>query len=104
MVPVYSPISESEAAVISAMLEAHEIPFFIRGGFFSKLYPGMQIQDYNTQTFMVPLEHRDLARELLSDFIAPDKNELTLPKWSFWRSIRVLFEAICFGWIITGRR
>lgn len=104
MVPVYSPISESEAAVISALLEAHTIPFFIRGGGFSKLYPGMQIKDYNTQTFMVPTEHRDLARELLADFIAPAANELTLPTWSFWRSVRLLFEAICFGWVMTGRR
>lgn len=104
MVPVYSPISESEAAVISSMLEAHEIPFYIRGGGFSKLYPGMQIKDYNTQTFMVPPNHQDFARELLSDFIQPDSSELTLSKWSLGRSVRVIFEAICFGWVITGRR
>jgi hypothetical protein len=97
-------MSESEAAVVSALLEAHAIPFFIRGGNFSKLYPGMQIKDYNTQTFMVSVEHSDFARELLSEFISPQKSELTLPKWSFWRSVRVLFEAICFGWVITGRR
>lgn len=71
MVPVYSPLTESEAAVISAMLAAHNIPFFIRGGAFSKLYPGMQIKDYNTQTFMVPAESYELAKELLAEFIKP---------------------------------
>ena len=105
MVPVYSPITESEAVVISAMLEAHEIPFFIRGGGFSKLYPGMQIKDYNTQTFMVPVELYKDTRELLSEFIKPSKEKPTvLLEWSFWRTLRALIEAICFGWVITGRR
>lgn len=105
MVPVYTPITESEAAVISAMLEAYEVPFFIRGGGFSKLYPGMQIKDYNTQTFMVPAEHYEFSRELLSEFINPSKDELAvLPKWSLWRTLRILFEAICYGWVIPGRR
>jgi len=105
MVPVYTPIDESEAAVISAMLGAYEVPFYIRGGGFSKLYPGMQIKDYNTQTFMVPKEHYNFSRELLSDFIKPSADELAvLPKWSFWRTLRILFEAVCLGWIIPGRR
>jgi hypothetical protein len=56
MIPIYTPQTESEVAVISSMLDAYEIPYFIRGGAFSKLYPGLQIKDYNTQTFMVPDE------------------------------------------------
>jgi hypothetical protein len=105
MVPVYSPLTESEAAVISAMLEAHGIHFFIRGGAFSKLYPGMQIKDYNTQTFMVPEESYELARDLLAEFIKPSTQEVTsTPKRSIWRKLRVLIEAFCFGWVITGDR
>ena len=105
MVPVYTPINESEAAVISAMLEAYEVPFYIRGGGFSKLYPGMQIKDYNTQTFMVPAGHYDFSRELLSEFINPSKDEhAVLPKWSFFRTLRILFEAMCYGWVVSGRR
>jgi len=105
MVPVYSPLTESEASVISSLLEAYEIPFFIRGGAFSKLYPGMQIKDYNTQTFMVPAGSCELARELLAEFINPSAQETaTVPKKSIWRSLRVLIEAFCFGWVIAGNR
>lgn len=105
MVPVYTPITESEAAVISSMLKAYAIPFYIRGGGFSKLYPGMQIKDYNTQTFMVPTEHYEFSRDLLSEFINPCKEDLAvLPKWSLWRTLRILFEAIFYGWVIPSRR
>jgi hypothetical protein len=105
MVPVYTPIDESEAAVISAMLKAYEVPFYIRGGGFSKLYPGMQIKDYNTQTFMVPADQYDFSRELLSEFINPSKDEYAvLPKWSFFRTLRILFEAMFYGWVVSGRR
>lgn len=90
--------------MISAMLDAYEIPFFIRGGSFSKLYPGMHVKDYNTQTFMVHIEYLDITKELLSEFIAPDKLELNSTKRSTQRSLRVLLEAVFFGWIVTGRR
>lgn len=92
--------------MISAMLRAYEIPFFIRGGGFSKLYPGAQIKDYNTQTFMVPLDQRDFAMELLADFIAPNLSEESAPppKWSLLRTIRVILEALLFGWVMPGRR
>ena len=105
MLPVYSPITESEAAVISATLEAHEIPFFIRGGGFSKLYPGMQIKDYNTQMFMVPAECYGLARELLTEFIRPSTQEVAdVPKKTIGRMLRILLEALYFGWVIPSHR
>lgn len=104
MRPVYSPITESEAAVISTMLEAHEIPFFIRGGGFSKLYPGMQIKDYNTQTFMVPGEHYDFTRELLAEFIHPSVDEVGISHRTIWRTLRAVFEALCYGWVVPGHR
>lgn len=105
MVPVYSPITESEAAVISTMLEAHEIPFFIRGGGFSKLYPGMQIKDYNIQTFMVPPESYEFVRELLAEFIKPSPQEVAVTtRLSIGRTLRLLFEAFILGWVMTGER
>lgn len=105
MVAVYSPVTESEAAVISALLEAHGIPFFIRGGSFSKLYPGMQIRGYNVQTFMVPAASHALARELLAEFVKPGPQEIaSASPRSIWRSLRVLIEAVCFGWVMPGSR
>jgi hypothetical protein len=105
MIPIYTPQTESEVAVISAMLEAYEIPFFIRGGAFSKLYPGLQIKDYNTQTFMVPVEFQDFARELLIDFIQPKPEDNRIDsKSSSTRIFRVFIEMLLMGWVFTGKR
>ncbi|MEZ0288305.1 MAG: hypothetical protein ACAH05_04995 [Methylophilus sp.] len=105
MIPIYTPQTESEVAVISSMLDAYEIPYFIRGGAFSKLYPGMQIKDYNTQTFMVPVEFQDFARELLNDFINPKPQEKMIEsRSSITRIFRVVMEVILIGWVFTGKR
>lgn len=105
MIPIYTPQTESEVAVISSMLAAYEIPYFIRGGAFSKLYPGMQIKDYNTQTVMVPVEFQESARALLNDFINPEpQEEVIAPTVSITRIFRVLIEGILFGWVFTAKR
>jgi hypothetical protein len=72
MVALYSPISEPETAVISSLLEAYEIRFFIRGGAFGKLYPGVNISPFNTQTFMVPASKLELAQVLIAEFTSDD--------------------------------
>lgn len=105
MIPIYTPQTESEVAVISSMLDAYEIPYFIRGGAFSKLYPGLQIKDYNTQTFMVPDEFQASARELLNDFINPAPQEAAVKSpFSIARVLRVFMEITLIGWVFTGKR
>ncbi len=100
MIPVYFPRSASEVAVISALLEAHEIPFFIRGDGVSRLYPGVQIKDFNTQAFMVPQGFHEPARELLAEFIAPAPLQPAPSR--AW--VRPLAEAFFFGWFVPGSR
>lgn len=86
------------------MLDAYSIPFYIRGAAFSKLYPGMQIKDYNTQTFMVPAEQHTLVRELLAEFIKPTSEvPAGLSSRPFGWILRCLLEALLFGWIVTGK-
>jgi hypothetical protein len=105
MIPIYTPQTESEVAVISSMLDAYEIPYYIRGGAFSKLYPGLQIKDYNMQTFMVPDEFEAVAQELLNDFINPKPQEAAVKtKFSITRVFRVLMEITLMGWVFTGER
>ncbi len=72
MVPIYSPRTESEAAVIVSMMQAYEIPFLMRGGAFSSMYPGPVSNSLNEQTLMVQAGHEDLARQLLASFIPED--------------------------------
>lgn len=102
MVPVYSPITESETATIASMLEAYEIPFYIRGVAFSRLYPGMQIKDHNTPTFMVLPKDYEATRDLLSVFIKPEVT--SKEKRSYLRTIRVTFEIFFFGWAFPSER
>jgi len=70
MVPLYTPETESEASVISGLLEAYQISFFIRGGAFGKLYPGVHISPFNTQTFMVSKADLEFALGLITDFVS----------------------------------
>jgi hypothetical protein len=65
MVPVYFPQSESEAAVVTALMQAYEIHFHIRGGAFSAMYPGTVSTALNEKVLMVAAEQAQLARKLL---------------------------------------
>jgi len=71
-VRVFSPQSESELAVVTSMLEAHDIPVFVHGRHFGSLLPGMQINAYAAQGVMVPEEMAADAAELLAAFRATD--------------------------------
>ena len=68
LVRVLSPQSESEIAVVTSLLEAHDIPVFVHGRHFGSLLPGLQIGSYNTQSIMVPEECVTDAMELLTEF------------------------------------
>jgi hypothetical protein len=68
MVPIYTPKSESEAAVITSMMQAYGIVFFMQGGAFSSMYPGSVSNSLNEQTLMVQEDQAELARELIQSF------------------------------------
>ena len=68
LVRVLSPESEPELAVARSLLEAHDIPVFVHGRHVGSLLPGLQIDNYNTQSIMVPEECVTDALELLAAF------------------------------------
>ena len=72
MVPVYSPQSESEAAVVTALMRAYDIRFHMRGGAFSSMYPGTVSTSLNEQVLMVATEQVELARQLLESFASAE--------------------------------
>lgn len=100
MVPLYTPETLSEEAVISSLLTAYEIPFFIRGGGFGKLYPGVQIRAFNTRTFMVDEDKLELAQELIKDFLS----DTDTPPAPSSDKFRVLLEFLLAGWGVPGKR
>ena len=69
VVPLYTPKSESEAAVIASLLHAYGVSFFMRGGAFSTMYPGSMTSSLNEQTLMVRDDHVELAKGLLQSFL-----------------------------------
>jgi len=73
-VQVYFPQSESEVIVVKSLLEAHDIPVFVRGRHFGSLLPGIQIGTANMQSIMVPEELVADALELLASFQSDDRN------------------------------
>ncbi|MEO6986047.1 MAG: hypothetical protein ABI155_11955 [Paralcaligenes sp.] len=70
MVPIYTPKSESEALVITSLMRAYGVVFFMRGGAFSSMYPGPISNSLNEQTLMVDDDQAELARELIQSFLA----------------------------------
>ncbi len=70
MVPIYTPKSESEALVITSLMRAYGVAFFMRGGAFSSMYPGPISNSLNEQTLMVDDDQAELARELIQSFLA----------------------------------
>ncbi|MFA5490615.1 MAG: DUF2007 domain-containing protein [Candidimonas sp.] len=69
MLAIYTPKSESEAAVIASLLRAYDIDFVFRGGAFSTMYPGPVVNSLNEQALMVRADQAELARQLLREFI-----------------------------------
>jgi hypothetical protein len=103
LVRVLSPQSESEIAVVTSLLEAHDIPVFIHGRHLGSLLPGLQIGNYNTQSIMVPEERAADALELLTEFRRNDSNT-NIPPLRWRDRLRVVLEGILFGWLVPGRR
>ena len=100
LVRLVSPESDPEIIAIVAMLEAHGIPCYVRGGGFGGLFPGVQINAYNTRDIMIPEEQTAEAVELLKGFhsrpLEPEAN--VKPRTS--GRLRNLFELIFFGWFV----
>jgi hypothetical protein len=104
LVRLVSPETDSEIVAIVAMLNAHEIPTYVRGGGFGGLFPGVQINAYNTRDIMIPEETATAALELLRDFQSqPSGPEVHVtPKRLGW--LRNLLELLLFGWFMPGTR
>jgi hypothetical protein len=102
-VPVASPQTESELAVMLSMLEANGIRHFVHNQGFGGLYPGLQIGLYNDRRIMVRADQAPHASQLLSVFdTAP--SPAGEPRLTFADKARVLFETLVFGWSFPRAR
>ena len=66
LVVLNAPDSDVAQATTMALLQAHGIPCFARGGGFGALYPGPHVAGFNTTSILVPEEFLVDAKALLS--------------------------------------
>jgi hypothetical protein len=102
LVRVFSPQSESEVLVATALLEAHKIPAFIHNRGIGGLLPGVQINAYNTQSILVPEEAVADAVELLVNF--KEEPRASVSPMPMRDKVRVLVEGLLCGWFVPGSR
>jgi hypothetical protein len=102
-VPVATPQTESEMAVMLSMLKAFEVPHFVHNLGFGGLYPGVQIRLYNVRRIMVAVDHAEHAIELLSVFEQHKTESETDNKLQLSDKLRVILETIIFGWSFPTR-
>ncbi|MBK6599416.1 MAG: DUF2007 domain-containing protein [Proteobacteria bacterium] len=69
LVNLHTPQTESELAVLVAMLEGYGIRCLVQGQHFGSLYPGLQMLPQMASSIMVAQEDERTARDLLQDFL-----------------------------------
>lgn len=96
LVRIFDPRTASEAAVVVAMLRAHEIPAYLHNGYLAGVLPGVMIDAYNSQSVMVPEECAADALELVVNFrTAPSPAGNT-------SVVRNALEMLLFGWFVPS--
>lgn len=108
LVAIAAPDNESDLAMIACVLEANQIPHFVQGGGFGGLFPGPQINGYNSRRVLVPESCVADALELLSefDFIgAIPRTPTQSQARDAPRSKAAMFlEMLFMGWFVPARR
>ena len=102
--PVATPQTESELAVMVSLLDAHGIQHYVHNQGFGGLYPGMQMDLYNARRLMVPADHAAEALDLLVVFsrqstVSDADDSMTLAD-----KLRVAIETFVFGWSFPSKR
>ena len=100
MITVCHPNDDIEQMLLTAALNAADIPHFIVGQHFGSLYPGVKIAWYNECSIRVPPNYfedaKDVIESVRADYAAPSEN------LDIHSKIRMFAEAVFFGWFMPG--
>lgn len=102
---VYSPRNHVELAILESILMGDGVTYFVHNRHFGALKVGPSIALFNRITILVPDGDVSRAQELLDEYL-----ESTETRWQesssygLWDRLRVMLEAVAFGWFIPGRR
>ncbi len=107
MIKLYKPENEVELSLIKSIFESEDIHYFVLNDHFGSLHIGPQIDLFNARVIMVPEKQYIKARELLTDYISnvqEEEPESFKSQYSITDKIRIVIEAILFGWIVPRKR
>jgi len=108
MIKLYSPENEVQLSILKSLLEAQNIPIFVHNDSFGSIYPGLQVELFNARTIMVDERHYEKAQAVLREFLAnldqAAPEQTARPTYSFFDKVRMVFEALIFGWLMPGRK
>ena len=105
MIKLYSPNDELELSMIRGLFDTEGIHYFVHNDHFGSMRVGPQIDLFNKKTIMVAPEDADRAKEMISDLLErclPEEEEPA--QYSIGQKLRMIFEALFFGWFIPGRK
>ena len=102
MVPIFTPRTQADLAVVLCLLDAYGFPYFVHNDGFGGLYPGVVFDLINLRRVLVPTEMASDARQLIDDFLpgieSPPNNMSRADK------LRVVVEGLLLGWFIPGNK
>jgi hypothetical protein len=96
---VYSPETEAERVFLESLLQAREIPYHIDSGGLGSLFPGLPI---SRKWVMVPDGYEQEAIAVIRDAL-PRAEDVEYEDIGWLQRLRVIGEALLFGWFISGR-
>lgn len=105
MIKIYSPTDELELAMIRGVFDTEGIDYFIHNDHFGSMRVGPQIDLLNKKIIMVSPEDAERAKTIISDLLNRElPEEIIEEKYTAAQKLRMILEAIFFGWFIPGRR
>jgi len=99
LLPVCSPRSPTELAVVRSLLESEGIYYLVSNDHFGSLHVGPIIPLYNEKIVLVPETDFEAAKALVTPLDSYDC-ELQERGFTFFEKIRMAIEVLMFGWII----
>lgn len=106
MIKLYSPDSEAELVILKSLLDAEQIRYYVLNDHFGTLKVGPKIDLFNAKIVYVSESDYASARDILLDFRTNMGNGEAPPQrgYSLPDKIRMVVEAIFFGWFMPGNR
>lgn len=91
--------------MIRGVFDTEGIHYFIHNDHFGSMRVGPQIDLFNKKAIMVAAEDADRARAIIASLIEGHPPEEDVQeRYSIGQKLRMVFEAVLFGWFVPGKK